>query len=124
MKKILFVAAGLFLCALTIQNIANAASLSQPNVGGPVTVSATNVSGAKSIVFTPSSNVVMTGVSEKTSWALGAYHTQAMNKKNGQGYGMAADSNKVWFQDISSATTLSITTTTAAAAFGSPWNSM
>ena len=125
MKKTFSIAAGLLLCAFTIAGTVHAAAFSQA-ADGKVTVSATGVQGAKDIEFNPSSQVKMSGASVSTSFAIAAYHTQANQKKAGQQYGMAAESNALWFKDISATavTTLSAQTTNKASAFGTGWYTM
>jgi hypothetical protein len=104
MKKLLLIAAGILLCASPAHNVF-AADLDQDDAGETVTVDASTVPGAQDIEFNPSTNVVMTGASEATSFAIGAYHEQALNKTAGQSYGMAADTNSIFFQDLSPAGT-------------------
>jgi len=126
MKKLLYITFGLFICALSVNN-ANAAALTQTGGAGSevtVVVNTANVPGAKSIIFNPSSNVNMSGASDSTSWALAGYHTQANQKANGQQYGMAANSNAMWFADISTTAAGTITGTTSAAFTSGTWFSM
>lgn len=122
MKKIIYIALGLFVCALSANN-ADAAALTQTGgAGSTVNVDAAGVNGAQDINFNPSSNVLMTGVSEANIWKVVSHHTQANTKANGQQYGMHSDSNAMWFQDISGTTgAASISDTTD---FASPWFSM
>ena len=127
MKKLLYITFGLFICALSA-NSANAAALQQAGSGGAVTVVVTSgaaggtVPGAKNIDFNPSSNVNMSGASDSTSWAVAGYHTQADRKANGQQYGMAANSNAMWFRDISTAGFTVVNTTNSGAAFTAALN--
>ncbi len=101
MKKILLIATGILIFTPFIQN-AFSAALSQSGGGGTaVTVDAGNVAGAQDVTFNPSTNVVMSGVANSTQYAIGAYHTQALEKASGQAYGMASDANKIYFMDIS-----------------------
>ncbi|MDD2464683.1 MAG: hypothetical protein PHI97_11870 [Desulfobulbus sp.] len=121
MKKILCMATGLLLCTFSAQNIF-AAAFSGVS-GADVTVSASNVSGATNITFTPSTNVNIYGTSVSTSFAAIAYHDQANQKKAGQAYGMTSDSNKMHFLDISSTAAPTSFTGTNEAAFSS-WNTL
>lgn len=123
MKKTFSIVAGLLVCAFTIAGTVQAADLTQA-ADGAVTVDAGSVEGAKDIVFNPSSQVKMSGASETGNFAIAAYHTQAQNKKAGQQYGMASDSNALWFKDISETTADTVDTTKAADAFGTDWYTM
>jgi hypothetical protein len=128
MKKI-FCLVGLSLC-LFATNSAFAGSGDVSQTGGAGTavtieVTAAGVPGASNIVFTPSSNVLMQGQSVATSWALDAVHSQALGKDNGQAYGMAADSNKMYFLDAKTITTLAdISATNRTGAFGASWHTL
>ena len=77
----------------------------------------TLVPGAVALSFTPSAQVVMDGKSVRTSFAINAYHGAVLNKASGQAYGMAADSKKVYFLDISTVTAYASPTGTTAATF-------
>lgn len=113
MKKTLCIV-GLLFCIITITSTVQA-SMTQTN--GVVTITTAGVQGAQSIVFNPSSQVVMSGNTVSTSFVIASHHTQANLKKAGQQYGMAADSNSVWFKDISTATADVISTATNKNAF-------
>jgi hypothetical protein len=102
MKKTLLIAAGILFCVPIAHNALGA--MSQDATTGTVTITAGAVAGAQSITFDPSTNVQMNGNSMATSFAIGAYHSQALRKASGQAYGMAADSSKMYFQDISDST--------------------
>lgn len=104
MKKTFLFVAGMLLCT-PLAYTANAVNLVQANPGDDVTI-AINVPGAPAnMTFSPSTNVNMFGSSDETSFGIGAYHEQALNKNAGQAYAMIADSNKMYFQDISTTTT-------------------
>lgn len=107
MKKTLLLVTGMLLCA-PLAYTANAVDLAQTNPGDQVTITLTagKVPGAPAkMTFDPSTNVKMFGSSDAQSFGIGAYHEQALNKKAGQAYAMIADSNKMYFQDISETST-------------------
>ena len=83
---------------------ASALDLTQTDGAGAeakFTETATAIPGAADLVFKPSTQVVFAGESNKTSFAIDAYHAAVLNKTSGQAYGMAGDSKKVFFCDIS-----------------------
>ena len=116
MKKTLF-----FLVAAAIigfwsqSNTAQALDMSNGTPGAPLDL-AVATSGAPNFAFNPSTNVNIRGTSSPTSFAIYSWHQNVINKKSGQAFGMAADVNKLYFLDISSAgaTAPSLTGTTSA----------
>ena len=126
MKKIFCIIAGLLFCAFsTNSSYAASGDVTQTGgAGGEMTIDTTNNAASADLKFNPSTNVVMMGQSSATSFAVAGFHNQANQKAKGQVYGMATDSNKMFFNDISStAAPTDISTTTAAAAF-SGWYTM
>ena len=120
MKKTLsfLVAASVFGLLAMHTNAMASVSVANTNPGDPVTVTPTNVSGAANLVFNPSTNVIIDGDSDETSFAIWGYHSQVLGKSSGQAYGMAADTNKLFFLDISGLSAApTVTGTNAAAAF-------
>lgn len=77
------------------------ASQTGPGLELTFTPTSTFVPGAAPLVFTPSAQVNMAAQSVRTSFQLNAYHSAVLGKASGQGYGMAGDSKKVFFIDIS-----------------------
>ena len=125
MNKILYLAASFLFFGFCTSNIADAASVTNATKpGSAITITATNVPGAQSFVFTPSTNVVLTGGVVDNSFAVSAYHDQANKKKAGQQYGMASDKNNVFFQDINNTTGAATVTATGSSIFVSPWHTM
>ena len=124
MKKILYITAGLLFCALSSTSSVYAA-VKNGTPGGVLNIPVTpaGVPGAQPIAFTPSTNVNMGADVVSTSFAINAWHDQADQKKNGQAYGMAADSNKMFFLDISGTAATAVSGTNAGAAFAG-WNTM
>lgn len=131
MKKIFL---GLLLGLATIGfSVQNASSGAFDNGGdGEVTITTNGVpTAAGSLLFNPSTGVAIYGASDVTSFAVAAYHSAVVGKKAGQGYGMAADSNKQWVLDIgpdgdadASEAQLVTADTNAATAFANPWVSI
>lgn len=100
MKRNLYIAAGLLAGLFLVQNAYSAAFSNSPTVP-LVSISSANVTGAPAaLTFNPSTNVMMAGNSESTSFLINAYHTQALAKAAGQAYAMVADSNKMYFMAI------------------------
>lgn len=63
------------------------------------------ISGAVSnFVFKPSPSVRMIGSADDTGFAEAAVHLSAEGKSDGKAYGMASDSNQVWWMDVGVAT--------------------
>ena len=124
MKKARYITAGLLFCALSATSTVYAAgtAVTNANPGEALTITGTGVPGAKNVVFTPSTNVNMSADSMATSFAVNGWHDQADQKKNGQAYGMAADSNKMFFLDISTTAGVAVTATNSTAFSG--WNTM
>jgi hypothetical protein len=50
--------------------------------------------------FKPSPSVRMIGESDDTGFAEAAVHLSAEGKPDGKAYGMASDSNQVWWMDV------------------------
>ena len=115
-------AAGFLLCPFSANNT-YASDVAQTTPGGVVTVAATAVAGAQPITFNPSTNVNMDGATSATAFAIDGWHEQAELKTAGQGYGMASDTNKMFFIDISQAISATTITGTNSGAFSS-WNTM
>ena len=101
---------------------ANATAFTQSEAGAPVTMTIA-VAGAPNFQFNPSTNVVLDGQSDATSFAIYSYHENVLNKNSGQEYGMTSGVNKIYFLDISSSTAASTPTATDSTAF-TGWNQM
>lgn len=121
MKKVLSILSILVLSLFLAYN-AFAANYAQSD--NLVTVSATNVSTADDIVFQASAQVAMSGASEATSFAHAAHHNQALGKKHGRQFGMAADTSTIWWDDIEDGTVLTITATSYTVFSTAGWNKM
>jgi hypothetical protein len=123
MKKALFIPAVLICCFYTISNAIAGTFTSEK--GAQITIAADAVPGAQPIIFNPSTNVNVDGQSDSTSFAVTAWHEQAEGKSSGQAYGMAADSNKMFFIDISDANNIPSGVGTNSGDFsGGDWHTM
>lgn len=94
-----------------------AASYSTSTAGASMTVTATSVSQADNLVFNPSPKVFMTGISSNTGFAHDAVHESALGQEGGQQYGMAADSNKVYYLKASNLSVVTTVTSTDSSFF-------
>lgn len=105
MKKTLLIAATILSCAPFVHNAfaAEGGGVFTQSTAGEKVVIGVTVDGAQDIEFNPSTNVSLVGVSNDTSFGIAAYHEQAVKKSSGQAYAMMADSNKMYFMDISPA---------------------
>lgn len=112
MKKTLYIAMALMFCAISASSSfaadeetggdgGAATGITQDGSGGTVTIPAGSVDGAQPIEFNPSTNVNIVGTSTATDFGIAGWHTQALKKAAGQAYAMIADSNKMYFMDIS-----------------------
>lgn len=123
MKKNFYIAAALLAGFLWTTN-AQAGDLSQTGGAGTditFAVTATGIPGAKALTFSPSNNVLMNGETDPTGFQVNAYHTAALGKAAGQGYGMTADSNSIWFvaiEDVTDDGDFSVTGTNSLALTG------
>lgn len=87
--------------ATLIFSFAQAADLDS-DLGAQISFPPTLTSGAApDFVFKPSPQVDMRGESDATGYAVGAAHHSALGKTDGKEYGMASDSNQVWWVDVS-----------------------
>ena len=104
---------------VTLCSNANAASgdVSQNASTNVVTIDTTNNTAAPDLTFNPSTNVAVAGESSATAFQINAYHTAVLNKTSGQSFGMASNSNKVWFDDISGDASYNTPTGTSTANF-------
>ena len=72
---------------------------------GMVTIDCTNMINAGDVAanleFQPSTNVILSGASSSTSFAAATYHEQVEDKDGGRQYGMAADTNVIFWLNIS-----------------------
>ena len=91
--------------------------------GKPVSIATAGNAAAPDVTFNPSTNVIMTGVSVATAFAISGYHDQAVGKSNGQVYGMGSNSNKMFMKDISGGAPTATSSTVIATAF-SGWYTM
>jgi len=67
----------------------------------------------------------MLGTSSASSYAVIAWHQQAVDKDSGQAFAMAADENKMFFMDISeNGEAVPTTIGTNFAGLGDDWNTM
>ena len=114
MKKVLSILSIIALSMFVTSTVYAAAYTQADNV---VTVDASTVADADDILFQASAQVNFTGVSEATSFAHAAYHTQVIGKKNGRQFGMAADSSSIFWLDISTAGDLLTVDATTSAEF-------
>ncbi|WP_419174904.1 hypothetical protein [Desulfosediminicola sp.] len=122
MKKTILALTGLAIFSFMIASSANASSVSGSD-GAAVTITATSVTGATSLVFQPSAKVNMNGATAATAFGINAWHTGSAGKEKGQRYAMASDSSQIFWQDISSTGTPGAVAGTNASAY-SNWNTM
>lgn len=98
MKRNLYIAVGLLAGLFLVQD---ASAFTANTANGTLSIPSSNVPGAPATLnFNPSTNVILGGNSVSTSFLINGYHTQALAKAAGQGYAMAADSNKMYFVSI------------------------
>ena len=57
-------------------------------------------------VFSPSPAIETTGDVDDTCFAVAAAHNGALGKTDGKEYGMACDTNQVWWADVSTTASL------------------
>lgn len=112
MKKTLLILSSMALSLFLIQSISAEVLLNQggavttaanaaANKGKDVTIDTSNVGGAPALLtFAPSTGVVMSGATDSTSFAIAAHNNNVNQKKAGQQYGMAGDTNKMYFRNI------------------------
>ena len=123
MKKSLCLTLGACLISIVaLYSNANATTFNN-GTGGQVSFTITTPGAPTPFTFNPSSNVAMAGVSVATAFQENAYHTAVLNKASGQSFGMASNSNKIWFNDISSTSSYTAPTGSTSATF-SGWNSI
>ena len=93
----LVAAIGLVMASVTVSS-----DLSYKNAteGADVIIVPGLVPGARTLTFKPSPKVLMNGMSTPISFAHDAVHKAALGTSGGQEYGMAADTNKVFFQGV------------------------
>ncbi|RJX19225.1 MAG: hypothetical protein C4563_08330 [Desulfobulbus sp.] len=99
MKKFYAVVAAIGLVAAAA-TFSLAGSTYSTDAGAVMTVPTGNVAGAGVLQFKPSPKVSMTGMSTDIGFAHDAVHDAALGVSGGQEYGMAADTNKVFFQMV------------------------
>lgn len=95
------------------------------STGASITITPTAlVPGAQPLVFNPSSQVNISGGTERTGFAVYTGHEAVKGKDAGQNYGMASDSNDVfWIK--APATYAALSGKTNSTAFtGTGWNRM
>jgi hypothetical protein len=100
MKKIISLTCGLALCSYLVSPVF-AANYTVDGETGRVTVETGATDATVDLTFDPSTNVIMTGASEASAFAHGAYHQAVENKDSGKQFAMASDSSAVYFLDIS-----------------------
>ena len=114
-------------CLGLLASNATAATLNVDQSGGAGTAAVFTptalVPGAVPLSFIPSAQVNIAGSSVRTAFQINAYHQAVLGKSSGQGYGMASDSKKVYFLDISTVTTWTAVSGTNVSAF-SGWTSL
>lgn len=87
---------------------------------GAVTMASNAANDGPAFRFIPSTNIVMDGgtTAAGESFVVSAYHTSVLAKSSGKGFGMASDTNAMYWIDLSAsgaAATL--------VAVGTPWDS-
>lgn len=87
--------------------------------GDVFTVPTTNVPGAAVFEFKPSPKVNMTGQSSSIGFAHDAVHMSALGVSGGQSYGMAGDTNKVFFKVVETSGDVLYTIATSNSTFSS-----
>lgn len=100
MKKIISLTCGVALCSCLIST-AFATDYTVTASTGQVSVDSANTDATADVIFNPSAQVVMSGASEASAFAHGAYHASVVNKAAGKQFAMASDSSAVFFLDIS-----------------------
>ena len=94
----------------------SAVDIVQSTAGGPVTIAVDNtvIPGGTNVEFQPSSQVLVSGGSVRTSFAVMTGHEAVRGKEAGQNYGMAADSASVfWIAAPATYTDITATNSTA-----------
>lgn len=68
--------------------------------GDTMTIDASGIPGADNLTFNPSPRVNMTGRSSAMGFAHNGVHQQALETEGGKAYGMASDTNRVFFVSV------------------------
>lgn len=100
MKKIISLTCGVALCSCFVLT-AFATDYTIDAATGAVTVDTANTDATVDVIFNPSAQVVMSGASEQSAFAHGAYHAAVVNKASGKEFAMASDSSAIYYLDIS-----------------------
>jgi hypothetical protein len=121
MKKILglMIIMGCFLFVAG-QSFANC-DLANGSGGAAVECATDNVAGVSTFNFSPSPAVITDGDSFQNKFVIGAVHEQALDNTGGKEYGMAYDSTKVYWFDVSGTDTMEAVTGSDSSIFSS-WN--
>ena len=132
-KKLLALCACVAFGMLASNSFAASGDMTRDDTG-MITVDTTNMQNAgdiaDNITFQPSTNVRMTGLSSSTSFAQAGFHEQVEDKEGGRQFGMGADSNVIYWLNISEDDNgedpeVAIADTTAADAFDvANWNTL
>ena len=97
-KVYTFMAAiGLVMFTATSSSAGLAYATATPGAVMTITPTVALVPGAAPLVFKPSPKVSMDGMSALTGFAHNGVHNAALAVSGGQKYGMASDTNKVYF---------------------------
>ena len=111
-----------FISAMLFTASVYAADYESANPGDSITIDASSVSGAQDPVFNPSPQVTILLNVGADKFATAAVHRQALDTTDGKEYGMAYDSTKIYFYDVSAVTTVVDITTSSSTAFsGTGW---
>ena len=108
MKKVLCITVGAFLGSLTLFNYVTATDFASTDGAKIEMDTSGQVAGSTTFSFTPSSQVNIDGESNPTTWGAVSWHSQALDKTNGQGYGMIHNSARVFFRSLEGVTSLTL----------------
>lgn len=106
-------------CLLTLS--AQAAAITQAGGAGAVVTTGASGSGG-ALRFNPSPSVLMAGSSTETTFAIAAGHNQAVGKADGKAFGLAADSNKTYWLELTADTVVTNFADTDSSTFNASWN--
>ncbi|MCL7488664.1 MAG: hypothetical protein M8357_10885 [Desulfobulbaceae bacterium] len=112
MKRIM-----IYMVAMTISMLmvasANAVSVGVTAAGAQVTIEAAGIDGADPLVFNPSPQVQMSVISRASGFSLNGVHASALETAGGQAYGMADDTNKVFWISVQAENSTLVAVTTS-----------
>lgn len=102
MRKIFTLAMAMTMCMCMLASANAQVSAGPTSAGDPITITPTaaNIPGAQPLVFKPSPQVVMSYYSNFNGFSLNAVHNAAIETPGGQAYGMASDTNKVYWVSV------------------------